>query len=143
MNGAEHADTARSEEPQRTGEPPTRPRDPGGVLEIAAVGFAALKILGPFADAFATKLGELFAESTAAAAQRVLLRRRTRRTGSTDRMAVLVAADVQTTIVIPADLSDDARLALIDLDVTADGVRGKTLVWDQGSGSWRPDWKTE
>ena len=36
------------------------------------------------------------------------------------------AADV----IITGDLPDEARLALLDLDVTADELRGKTLRWD-------------
>lgn len=117
----------------------TRPLDPN-LAEIAAIGFAALKILGPFADAFATRLGEIFAETTAAATQRVILRHRTRRSGTTDKMVVVGPADEQTTILLPADLSDEARLALIDLDMAADAVNGKTLIWDPRSATWRPSW---
>jgi hypothetical protein len=42
-------------------------------------------------------------------------------------------------IVITEDLSEMARLALIDLDVTAEAVRGKTLRWDATAGAWLPE----
>ena len=34
-------------------------------------------------------------------------------------------------MVVTDDLPDEARLALLDLDVTADDLRGKLLRWDQ------------
>ena len=39
-------------------------------------------------------------------------------------------------IVLPPDLSDDAREAFIDLDPTADAIRGRTLYWDQEQRTW-------
>lgn len=42
------------------------------------------------------------------------------------------------TVVIKADLPDEARLALLDLDVTADELRGKLLMWDSTASAWRP-----
>ena len=42
------------------------------------------------------------------------------------------------TIAITADLPDEARLALLDLDVTAADVRGKLLRWDDETFSWQP-----
>ena len=41
-------------------------------------------------------------------------------------------------IVVTEDLSDDARLALIDLDVSGPELRGKTLRWDEATSAWRP-----
>lgn len=37
---------------------------------------------------------------------------------------------------VTADLPDEARLALLDLDVTADDVCGKELRWDTASNTW-------
>jgi hypothetical protein len=42
-------------------------------------------------------------------------------------------------LVITSDTPDEARLALLDLDVTAEEVRGKTLRWDSEAMAWRPD----
>ena len=41
-------------------------------------------------------------------------------------------------IVVTADMPDEARLALVDLDVTDDAVRGKLLRWDGSASEWRP-----
>lgn len=41
-------------------------------------------------------------------------------------------------LVFPGDLPDEARLALLDLDVTAEELRGKELRWDAAAGAWRP-----
>jgi hypothetical protein len=43
------------------------------------------------------------------------------------------------TLVITASTPDEARLALLDLDVTAENVRGKTLRWDDDAMLWRTD----
>jgi hypothetical protein len=45
-------------------------------------------------------------------------------------------------ILITADLPDEARLALLDLDVTTDELRGKLLWWDAAVGTWRPSGTT-
>ena len=41
-------------------------------------------------------------------------------------------------IVVTADIPDEARIALLDLDVTADDLRGKLLHWDRDASAWRP-----
>lgn len=41
-------------------------------------------------------------------------------------------------IAIGADTPDGARLALLDLDVTADELRGRLLRWDSGMSAWQP-----
>lgn len=41
-------------------------------------------------------------------------------------------------VVVTADMPDEARLALLDLDVTADELRGKLLRWDGSASTWRP-----
>jgi hypothetical protein len=102
------------------------------VYEIAA-GFVALKFLGPFAEAFASKLGERLGESVAAAASKVRLFRH----GDEPRELVVKQGSTETTVIIPENMSDDARLALIDLDVTLDRFHGQTLYWDAGGGAWR------
>jgi hypothetical protein len=47
--------------------------------------------------------------------------------------------DAAATIVVTEDLPDEARLALLDLDLTADAVRGKVLRWDSSASAWQPD----
>jgi hypothetical protein len=50
-----------------------------------------------------------------------------------------IGLDSAATIVVNEDLPDEARLALLDLDVTADELRGKLLRWDDSASAWRPD----
>lgn len=40
-------------------------------------------------------------------------------------------------LVVTEGLPDEARLALLDLDVTAEELRGKELRWDAAAGEWR------
>ena len=105
------------------------------IIEEIAAGFLALKLLGPFAEAFASKLGERLGESAAAAVSRVRL---FGRGGGSQKELVVEDATTNTVVVIPEQLTDDARLALIDLDLTRDGVRGEILHWSPGSKTWRP-----
>jgi len=46
--------------------------------------------------------------------------------------------DAAAAMIVTADLPDEARLALLDLDVTAPELRGKELRWDVAAGEWRP-----
>lgn len=42
-------------------------------------------------------------------------------------------------VVLVEGMSDLAWLALFDLDVTAEELRGKTLRWDSDTSTWRPN----
>ena len=44
--------------------------------------------------------------------------------------------EATTTIVLTGEMSDDAKLALLDLDLESDKVKGKTMKWDSEAGSW-------
>jgi hypothetical protein len=50
-----------------------------------------------------------------------------------------VDSDAAAKVMVTEDLPDEARLALLDLDVTADELRGKLLRWDSSASAWRPD----
>jgi hypothetical protein len=164
-----------------------------GDVQIIAAGFVALKVVGPFLEAFSKKLGEQLGESTARAISRIKLIHRSgeerplseeqearanelivefdprcpncRGTGTTPsgrpcgpcnlvlkridlhpgefrRVKVKrLTIDTQptTTLILPDSLSDEAKLAIIELDVTADGVCGRTLTWDEATGTWTTD----
>jgi hypothetical protein len=58
-----------------------------------------------------------------------------------ETIAFLVAADGDAIpkFVVKGDLPDAARLALHDLDVTAEALRGKILRWDAKAMAWRAD----
>jgi hypothetical protein len=98
------------------------------------IGAAALWFLGKLADAYVSRLADRLAESTFKAAQRISLRRHRKKR---DCVSIQVPEGT-TTIVLPSNLSDDAREAFIDLDPTADGIRGKTLYWSQEQRTWSP-----
>jgi hypothetical protein len=106
------------------------------VFAELAVGFVVVKFLGPFAEAFAAKLGERLGESAASAIGRIRLLWN-HKDGRKD-LDIIVSGSAATTLVLPEDFTDAARLAAIDLDVNAEGVRGAELHWDASAGSWRP-----
>ena len=101
-------------------------------VELAG-GFVVLKFLGPFAEAFATTLGGRLGESTARAIGR--LRLLWNHADDRRELDVVLPAGDRTTVVLPDELTDAARSALIELDVTA--VRGTELHWDPVAGTWR------
>jgi len=43
-----------------------------------------------------------------------------------------------TTVVLTKELPDEARLMLLDLDLTSERLRGKFLGWDDAAGEWVP-----
>ena len=67
-----------------------------------------------------------------------LVHTRFHRHGKNTEAEIGVADGSAATIAITADLPDEARLALLDLDVTADELRGKVLRWDNSASAWRP-----
>jgi len=129
---------ARSDESYLTGRrhPDDAFRATGSVIVEVAFGYVAVKFLGPFVETFATKLGERLGESAVAAAGRLRLLW-SHRSGRRD-LDVLTPDSQRTTLVLPEDFDDDARLAAIELDINADGVRGSELYWDAAKGSWNP-----
>ncbi|WP_406506415.1 hypothetical protein [Streptomyces sp. NBC_01602] len=129
---------ARSDESYRTGR---RHSDDGfrlteSVVVEVAFGFVAVKFLGPFVETFATKLGERLGESAVAAAGRLRLLWSHR--GGRRNLDVLTPGAQRTTLVLPEDFDDAARLAAIELDISVDGVRGAELHWDAATGTWVP-----
>jgi hypothetical protein len=67
-----------------------------------------------------------------------LVETRIRRKGKPDEYRIGVDDGSAATIAITKDTPDEARLALLDLDVTADELRGKLLRWDSSASAWRP-----
>jgi hypothetical protein len=129
--------------PGQAEEPDTPdPGDPGELdrtavrgipFEEIAAAAAIFKVLGTFGDAYLSRLGQILAESTPAIVQRIRLRRYpVHDTGRlmihTDRSTIVFEFD--------GDLSDEAKLALIDIDLTDDSLQGATLRWDAARGQW-------
>ncbi|OIJ65516.1 hypothetical protein [Streptomyces mangrovisoli] len=106
------------------------------VFEEIVVGFLAVKLLGPFLEAFAGKLGERLGESVAQVLGRI---RVTRRRDAAARNLEIEDGESRrpTTVALPEDFTEEARLALIELDITADAVRGTTLRWNQDTQTWQ------
>jgi hypothetical protein len=110
-----------------------RPQEISGGTYLA--GFTALvaaKGLAPFLEAFAKKLGEALGESTTAAFARLR--------SVKGRNATVVQAELpqhaKVAFVLDPDTPDEARLALLDLDVTAPELRGKILRWNSEANAW-------
>jgi hypothetical protein len=129
--------------PGQAGEPDTPdPGDPGELdrtavrgipFEEIAAAAAIFKVLGTFGDAYLSRLGQILAESTPAIVKRIRLRRYpVHNTGRlmirTDRSTIVFEFD--------GDLSDEAKLALIDIDLTDDSLQAATLRWDAARGQW-------
>ena len=86
-----------------------------------------------YSKAFVETLAKRHAEGLAD-----MLRARFHKNGKTIEFHIRVADDASAVVVVTGDLPDEARLALLDLDVTDDAVRGKLLRWDCDSSAWRP-----
>jgi hypothetical protein len=61
-----------------------------------------------------------------------------RRIGNKTEAEIGLDGDAAAKIAITEDTPDEARLALLDLDVTDDAVRGKVLRWDSSASAWCP-----
>nr|WP_168516547.1 hypothetical protein [Streptomyces sp. S1D4-11]QIZ01211.1 hypothetical protein HEP87_55765 [Streptomyces sp. S1D4-11] len=127
-------DPSRSSTPRRNGRVKGPLSPTGSYAGDLIVGYLAIKVLGPFLEAFATKLGEQFGESTGRAISRLVLRRRPRRRDQVE----IESCEVKTTVILPDPFTDDAREAFIGIDVTDPDIRGMTLYWDEEHGKFLP-----
>jgi hypothetical protein len=62
-----------------------------------------------------------------------------RRNDEITEVQIGAEGDATATLVITDNMPDEARLALLDLDVTSENVRGKVLRWDNEAEAWRAD----
>jgi hypothetical protein len=92
--------------------------------------------LGPFVTAFSAELGKRLGGSTAEWAARMRLRKHQETTAD---LVVSGPDEYPTTIELLEDFPDDARLALLDLDITNDEVRGHRIKWNRQRGTWVTD----
>ena len=106
----------------------------GGQVNVVEMAVAA-GTLGPFVSAFCTELGKRFGGTVADWVSHVrLLRRR-----DSSKAELLLKLDDDVTVVeLEEELSDEARLALLELDIRAQAVRGRRLRWDAAAGTWVP-----
>ncbi len=89
--------------------------------------------LGPFVTAFATKLGERLGTTV-----RVKRMPWPQRRGRRAQLVVTQSFRQAVTIEVESGLSEEARLALIDLDVERPELWGHLLRWDQEAEAWLP-----
>jgi hypothetical protein len=89
-----------------------------------------------FGKAFLETLGQSAAKGIAALPRRV----ETARDAREDPENVILTAgeDVAASIFVTGDLPDEARLALLDLDLTDEHLRGKVLGWSAEKQAWLP-----
>lgn len=101
---------------------------------VTDLAIAAAVTVGPFLTAFCTQLGTRFGGTAADWASRV----RTRlKAGAQDADAIEVEAFGRVTIVeLTEPLTDDARLALLDLDISRADICGQTLRWNPATAAW-------
>lgn len=109
-------------------------------IEDAWMQAALAFIAGNFSSAFLQALGRHAGNSVANLPRKAsdLVRKRLRRRGQPDEYRITAEGDATATIVVTEDTPDRARLALLDVDVTAPELRGKLLRWDTAAGEWRP-----
>jgi hypothetical protein len=91
-----------------------------------------------YSKAFLETLGQRTGEGVANLSMRVgdLVRARIRKRGEPDEYLIGLDGGATAIIVVTEDTPDEARLALLDLDVTAPELRGKYLSWSKGAEAW-------
>ncbi len=86
-----------------------------------------------YSKAFLETLGKHNAEGLSE-----FVRARFRKNGKATELLIGPDDGAAATLVITSDTPDEARLAVLDLDVTAENVRGQHLLWDSATETWRP-----
>jgi hypothetical protein len=106
-----------------------------GMAEPATITAVAI-----FSKAYLEALGRRTEQGVANLSKRVgdLVRARAKRRGSPDEYLIGLGDGATAMIVVTGDTPDEARLALLDLDVTAPELRCKELRWDTATATWRP-----
>ena len=91
-----------------------------------------------FSKAYLEALGRRTEQGVANLSKHVgdLVRARVSKRGRPDEYLIGLDGDATAMIVVTDDTPDEARLALLDLDVTAPELRGKYLSWSRGAGAW-------
>jgi hypothetical protein len=103
-------------------------------IEEFVAAAAVVKVLGTMSDAYLSRLGEMLADSTPAILRRIRLSRYP--PTSTGRLAIKIGRS-KVVFAFDGDLSDDAKIALIDFDLTDRHLSGAVFRWDEANGEWR------
>jgi hypothetical protein len=109
----------------------------GNVVTAETVALMATAI---YSKAYLEALGRRTEQGVANLSKRVgdLVRTRIRKRGEPDEYLIGLDGGAAAMIVVTEDTPDEARLVLLDLDVTAPELRGRELRWDPATSSWRP-----
>jgi hypothetical protein len=100
-------------------------------VETVVAGFFALKVVGPFLEEFAKKIGQQFGETTLHALRRIRLRSRDKRSQELEVCSI--------TLVLPPQLSEEAERGILEIDLTDPAYHGAILHWDPDSKIWRDE----
>jgi hypothetical protein len=107
-------------------------------IETAAAVATATAVI-PYVSAVAQELAKKTVEGAPATYRRVHARLRYNRKGVKSAELEVTPADGPTTVVVLiGELSDQAHLALMDLDLLDERIAGKVIFWDEQSDSWKP-----
>jgi hypothetical protein len=107
---------------------------PGDVHIIEMAGL--MGTLVPFTTAFCTELGKRFGGTVADWTSRVRLHRASDQSAKAE--IVVRTDDAFTVIELEEGVPDEARLALLDLNIEAEDIRGHRLRWDAALSAWAP-----
>ena len=106
----------------------------GGHLDFVALPeLAAIFTASVYSKAFLEALAKRHADGLTD-----LVRERFRKNGKQHEVLIGVEGGASATMIVTEDLPDEARLALLELDVTAVELRGRVLRWDDTAQAWRP-----
>lgn len=104
-----------------------------GTISVS-VEAALLVAISVYSKAFLEAMAKRHADGFADLARTLFRRRKDR----SPEARIGLDDDAAAAVIVTSDLPDEARLALLDLDVTAPELRGKELRWDTAEGEWRP-----
>lgn len=107
-------------------------------IETAAVAVVATAVV-PYVSALAQELAKKTVEGAPAAYRRIHARLRYNRKGiKSAEIKVSLDGGPTTVVVLIGELSDQAHLALMDLNFLDSRVAGKVIYWDANANSWVP-----
>lgn len=107
-------------------------------LDMAAISVTATAVV-PYVQSIAIELGKRTVDSAPRVVRDIRCHFRfTRRKKFAECAEIdLIHDQCVTTVELTSDLSEDAWLALLDMDFSAPEVRGKTFRWDGKESAWK------
>jgi hypothetical protein len=103
-------------------------------IDVGAVVIALAS--GAFLRSFCEELGKRLGGSAADWMSRVRVRRKPRDDNKAELTVLLHDSETIVELDVEGMFSDEAKLALIDLDLSAEGIRGHRVKWDAKARQW-------